>query len=177
MSSYERVYSTRGKADAAGASRVGLVLRVKLDRVVAPARQTRRALAANGALVSGRRRRWRVVQVRAPAVALVRVLDAGHRVPHSLARIVSECQQPRKQGLGIQSSAECSARACYLQVWKTSCPQTHDRVCQPSRATSASTPRAASRPPQVHSGSCRSAGEVHRRTSGSHRPRMARCSR
>jgi hypothetical protein len=71
-------------------SKVWLVHCVELDRVVAPARQTWCALAADGALVNGRRRRRCVVQVRVPAVALVRVLNAGHFVPHSLARSISE---------------------------------------------------------------------------------------
>jgi hypothetical protein len=84
------------------------------DRVVAPARETRRTLAADRALVTGRRRQWRVVQVRAPAVALVRVHDSGHRVPHRLARVISECRQPRQERQDIQSNA--GSRAWHVTV-------------------------------------------------------------
>jgi hypothetical protein len=63
---------------------VRLLRRVELNRVLAPARQAWRTLAPARALVNRCRGRHRAIHVRAPAVALIRVLDAGHRVPHRL---------------------------------------------------------------------------------------------
>jgi hypothetical protein len=61
-----------------------LLCRVKLDCVFAPARQARRTLAPARALVNRGRGGCRAVHVRTPAVALIRVLDTGHLVPHCL---------------------------------------------------------------------------------------------
>jgi hypothetical protein len=129
-------------------------------------------------MVKRRRGRRRAVRIRASAVALIRVLNAGHLVPRCLTNDWSAYAFARvRKTRHSRNSAGCNAQVCCSPASCSPCPQTRARACPPSKPTSASIPTAAPPPALTRPASSRSADACRRRTFGSRRPRTARCSR